>query len=139
MEPTEDHFDFTLVDSLIKNARINKMKLVLLWFGTWKNSMSCYAPAWVKTNTERFPRALDKNNVPQEIMTPFNKNNLEADKKAFVKLMQHIKQVDSKENTVITIQVENEIGMLPDARSYDEIANAAFNQPVPEELISYLQ
>jgi beta-galactosidase GanA len=138
-EPTEGHFDFSLVDSLIKNARLNQMKLVLLWFGSWKNSMSCYAPAWVKTNAERFPRAIDKNGIQQEIITPFNKNNLEADKKAFARLMQHIKQVDSKQTTVITIQVENEIGMLPGARSYDEAANAAFTQPVPEGLFSYLQ
>ena len=138
-EPTEGHFDFSLVDSLIKNARLNKMRLVLLWFGSWKNSMSCYAPAWVKTNTERFPRAISKNGVQQEIETPFNQNSLDADKKAFVRLMQHIKDVDGKQNTVITIQVENEIGMLPDARSYDEAANKAFEQPVPEELLSYLQ
>ena len=60
------------------------MKLVLLWFGAWKNSMSCYAPDWIKTSSQSFPRALDKNNVQQEILTPFNGNNLEADKKAFV-------------------------------------------------------
>jgi beta-galactosidase GanA len=60
MEPIEGKFDFTLVDSLIKNARLFNMKLVILWFGAWKNSMSCYAPAWVKTNTTRFPRILDK-------------------------------------------------------------------------------
>ena len=116
IEPVEGRFDFSLVDTLIKNARLAGMKLVLLWFGAWKNSMSCYAPAWVKTNTARFPRALDKSGSQQEILTPFNKNNLEADKHAFVKLMQHIRQIDSNRNTVITIQVENEIGMLPDAR-----------------------
>src|SRR5678815_1144039 len=42
MEPVESKFDFSLVDSLITNARLFNMKLVLLWFGTWKNSMSCY-------------------------------------------------------------------------------------------------
>jgi len=139
IEPVENKFDFSSVDTLIKNARLNKMKLVLLWFGAWKNSMSCYAPAWVKTNTSSFPRALDKNNSPQEILTPFNKNNLEADKKVFVQLIQHIKQADAKQNTVITIQVENEIGMLPDARSYDEAANFAFKNAVPEQLINYLK
>ncbi len=139
MEPAEGKFDFSLLDSLIRNARLHKMKLVILWFGAWKNSMSCYAPAWVKTNTSRFPRALDKNGSPQEIMTPFNKNNLEADKKAFARLMQYIKQVDGLRHTIIAIQVENEIGMLPDARSYDEAANRAFNESVPKELISYLE
>ena len=138
MEPIEDKFDFSLVDSLVTNARVFNMKLVLLWFGAWKNSMSCYAPAWVKTNTTRFPRVLDKTGSPQEIITPFNKNNLEADKKAFVRLMQHIKDVDSKEHTVITIQLENEIGMLPDARTYDEAANKAFNSAVSPQLLDYL-
>ncbi|HET6766433.1 MAG TPA: DUF5597 domain-containing protein, partial [Chitinophagaceae bacterium] len=108
------------------------------WFGAWKNSMSCYAPAWVKTNTARFPRILDKTGNRHEIVTPFNKNSLEADKKAFLRLMQHIKDADSKEHTVITIQVENEMGMLPDARTYDEAANKAFNSAVPRQLSAYL-
>ena len=139
MEPAKGQFDFSLVDSLIKNARSSKMRLVLLWFGAWKNSMSCYMPAWIKTSSQSFPRTLDKNNVQQEILTPFNSNNLDADKKAFVTLMRHIKQVDEKQNTVIAIQVENEIGMLPDARTYDESANTAFQQLIPEQLLSYLQ
>jgi beta-galactosidase GanA len=138
IEPDEQGFDFSLVDSLIHYARANDMKLVLLWFGSWKNSMSCYAPAWIKTNTTKFPRAVDKNGVKQEILSPFYKTNLEADKQAFVNLMQHIKQTDSKENTVIAIQVENEIGMLPDARTYDEAANTAFTNPVPNEFLNYL-
>jgi len=139
MEPAKGRFDFSLIDSLIKNARLNKIRLVLLWFGAWKNSMSCYAPGWVKTSQERFPRALDKNNIQQEILTPFSRNNLEADKTAFMALMRHVKQIDEKQNSVIAIQVENEIGMLPDARSYDEAANTAFHQPVPQPLVDYLQ
>jgi len=139
MEPAKGRFDFSLIDSLIKNARLNKIRLVLLWFGAWKNSMSCYAPGWVKTSQERFPRALDKNNIQQEILTPFSRNNLEADKTAFMALMRHVKQIDEKQNSVIAIQVENEIGMVPDARSYDEAANTAFHQPVPQPLVDYLQ
>lgn len=139
MEPSEGQFNFSLVDTLIKNARLNDMKLVLLWFGAWKNSMSCYAPAWVKTDTKKYPRASNKDGTLQEILTPFNRTNLDADKRAFVKLMQHLKQIDSKQNTVIAVQVENEIGMLGSARSYDEEANAAFSSPIPEDLLAYLQ
>lgn len=40
-EPKEGTFDYTLVDSMIKNAEGNGLKLVLLWFGTWKNG--CHA------------------------------------------------------------------------------------------------
>jgi hypothetical protein len=53
--------------------------------------------------------------------------------------MQYIKETDNKEHTVITVQVENEIGMLPDARTYDEAANVAFNKAVPEQLLNYLK
>ena len=48
IEPEENKFDFSLVDGLIKDASANNLHLVLLWFGTWKNSMSCYVPAWIK-------------------------------------------------------------------------------------------
>ena len=48
MEPTEGKFDFDLLDKLIAEARKQDLKLVLLWFGSWKNSMSSHVPAWVK-------------------------------------------------------------------------------------------
>lgn len=139
LEPTEGKFNFSLVDDLIKNARLNNLKLVLLWFGTWKNSMSCYVPAWVKTNPARFPRIVDRSGNPQEILSPLSKNNLEADKRAYVRLMQHLKEIDGKDHTVIMIQVENEIGMLPDARNFDTEANKAFESAVPDKLLSYLK
>ncbi|MFO7445671.1 MAG: DUF5597 domain-containing protein, partial [Ignavibacteriaceae bacterium] len=113
--------------------------LVLLWFGSWKNSMSCYAPEWVKKDIEKFPRALDINSMGKEILTTFSSNNLEADKKAFVMLMKHLKEIDSDDNTVIMVQVENEIGMIPDARDYYGKANEAFKSDVPAELTGYLK
>jgi beta-galactosidase GanA len=96
MEPLEGQFNFSLIDSLIKNARLFNMKLVLLWFGAWKNSMSCYAPAWLRLIHQGFQEYLDKSGGQQEILTPFNKDNLEADKKAFVRLMQYIKKPIAK-------------------------------------------
>jgi beta-galactosidase GanA len=139
MEPTEAKFNFALVDKLIESGRYHHLKLVLLWFGAWKNSMSCYAPLWVKTNTTRFPRAEDASNIKQEIMTPFSQNNLQADKKAFVALMSHLKAVDQNQHTVIMVQVENEIGMLPSARDHSSEANSAFHAAVPVGLINYLE
>ena len=138
LEPQEGKFDFTLVDDLIDSASKHNLKLVLLWFGTWKNSMSCYVPAWMKTNQQRFPRTQNSKGKTEEIITPFGKNALAADKKAFVQLMQHISQKDSGHQTVVMVQVENEIGMLPEARDYSPPANEAFQQPVPKKLIQYL-
>jgi len=139
MEPEEGRFDFSLTDSLVQSARQHNIKLVLLWFGSWKNSMSCYAPAWVKKNTRRFPRAKNEQGKSEEILSAFDKRNLEADQRAFTALLQHIRETDSREQTVIMVQVENEIGMLPNAREHTTAADALFKQDVPAELLRYLQ
>ena len=138
IEPEEGKFNFKLVDDLIRDARKNDIKLVLLWFGAWKNSMSCYAPYWVKKDQDRFPRAYSKSGAGQEILSPFNANTLNADIKVFKALMSHIKSIDAKEQTVLMIQVENEIGMLPDARDHSPSARVAFNKPIPAAFFSYL-
>jgi beta-galactosidase GanA len=138
IEPEQGKFDFTLVDSLIDQARNHKLKLVLLWFGSWKNSMSCYVPEWVKKDYQKYPRAYDKNDKPQEILTPFHKNNLEVDISAFKAFLAYLKKKDELQQTVIMIQVENEIGMLPDARDYHPLATQAFKMQVPAALIQHL-
>jgi beta-galactosidase GanA len=139
LEPAEGKFDFTLIDGLIQEARKNKLKLIPLWFASWKNSMSCYAPAWVKTDQRRFPRSQDKAGNGMEILSPFSKENVEADAKAFAAFMRHLGETDSTEHTVIMVQVENEIGMIPDSRDRSAVANRLFNQGVPAELMTYLQ
>lgn len=138
LEPEEGKFDFTLIDDLIFEARKQNYKLVFLWFGSWKNSMSSHAPAWVKLDTKKYPRAKNETGENQEILTPFSENNLKADLNAYQQLLRHIKEVDSKEQTVIMIQTENEIGMLPSARDYDPLATEKFNQQVPKDLMNYL-
>jgi Domain of unknown function (DUF5597)/Beta-galactosidase len=138
METGEGKFDFSLVDSLIAGAGHNNMRLVLLWFGTWKNSMSCYAPSWVKKDFTRFPRARDDKGRSLEILTAFSEENLQADLRAFTALMKHIREVD-KGHTVIMVQVENEIGMIPVASDFSKSATAAFVKPIPGDLMQYLQ
>ena len=138
-EPLEGQFDYSLVDSMIEAARQNDLKLVLLWFGSWKNSMSCYAPGWIKLNQQKFERARDSKGHGLEILSAFNNNNLEADINAFTNLMTHIAAADSVQNTVIMVQVENEIGMLTEAREYTDAANLAMHARVPGELMSYLK
>ncbi|MBN2273955.1 MAG: DUF5597 domain-containing protein [Bacteroidales bacterium] len=138
MEPEEGKFDFTLVDSLIAGAREHNIRLVLLWFGSWKNSMSCYVPLWVKKDYNRFPRARDNKHRALEMLTAFSDENLQADLRAFTALMKHISEVD-REHTVIMMQVENEIGMIPVASDFSKEANEAFLSPVPQELIDYME
>lgn len=138
-EPNEGTFDFSLVDGLIGGARHYNLRLVLLWFASWKNSMSCYAPVWIKTNQERFPRAQDKDGNGMEILSAFSSESRDADARAFAALMKHIREVDGQEHTVIMVQVENEVGMIPDSRDRSVIANELFGKNVPKELIDYLQ
>jgi beta-galactosidase GanA len=138
IEPREGQFDFATVDGLLADARANDQRLVLLWFGSWKNSMSCYVPAWIKTDSARFPRARDSAGHPLEILTPFSATNRDTDARAFAALMRHLREVDVTHHTVILVQVENEIGMIPEARDRHPDADAAFAAPVPGELLKYL-
>jgi beta-galactosidase GanA len=138
IEPAEGKFDFATVDGLIADARANDMRLVLLWFGSWKNSMSSYVPAWMKTNLERFPRARASTGQGMEILTPFASENRDTDARAFGALMRHLRETDGTQHTVILVQVENEIGMIPEARDRHPAADAAFAGPVPPELMDYI-
>jgi beta-galactosidase GanA len=138
IEPEEGRFDWSSVDAMLRDARANKLKIVILWFGAWKNSMSTYVPAWVKRDQARFPRAELPSGQGVDILSAFSPDMLAADQRAFAALMAHLKQVDDKQNTVLMMQVENEIGMLPVARDYGPLAQAAFARPVPAELVDYL-
>lgn len=138
IEPQEGAFDWSSVDELIEDAAAHGMRIVLLWFGSWKNSMSCYAPAWVKTDTARFPRTRDALGRTQEILSPFSADNRDADARAFAALMAHLREHDVR-RTVVMVQVENEIGMIPDARDHSDAANAAFADAVPAELAAHLE
>src|SRR3954469_2360157 len=69
IEPVEGRWDYASVDALIEDARANDMHLVLLWFGAWKNSMSSYAPAWVKRDTGRFARAYRPDGAAMEMLS----------------------------------------------------------------------
>jgi beta-galactosidase GanA len=138
LEPAEGRFDFSTIDRLIEDARAGGMRLVLLWFASWKNSMSCYAPAWVKRNPKHFPRATDFDGTPQEILSPFSPANRDTDARAFAALMGHLRETDGAAHTVVMVQVENEIGMIPAARDHGADADRAFAAPVPVELMGYL-
>lgn len=138
IEPQEGRFDWTSVDGLLTAARANDLKLVFLWFGAWKNSMSTYAPAWVKRDQARFPRAQLPSGQGLDILSALVPATRAADAHAFATLLEHLKQVDGERNTVLMIQVENEVGMLPVAREYGAEAQRQFQSPVPDELVQRL-
>ena len=138
IEPVESHFDWSSVDGLLKAARANDLKVLLLWFGAWKNSMSTYVPAWVKRDQTRFPRAQLPSGQGLDILSAFAPSTRDADARAFAALLGHLKSVDGEQNTVLMIQVENEVGMLPVAREYGAEAERLFHEGVPAELVRRL-
>ncbi|MDP9039175.1 MAG: DUF5597 domain-containing protein [Acidobacteriota bacterium] len=137
VEPVKGAFDYTVVDAVLAQARAHHVRLVLLWFGTWKNGRSHYVPEWVKSDATTYPRMLSKAGVPIDVLSPNAPANLDADRTAFAALMRHLKQVDPQ-HTVVMMQVENESGSLGLVRDFSPVAQRAFDGAVPAELVKAL-
>jgi beta-galactosidase GanA len=133
VEPTEGRFDFSFVDELLRQARQNDVRLVLLWFGTWKNTSASYTPEWVKSDTRRFPRMRTREGKTHYALSPHGRSTLEADKRAFVRLMQHLRAADPQ-HTVIMVQVQKETGSYQSPRDFSPTAQRLFEAPVPAGL-----
>ncbi|KAF7549530.1 hypothetical protein G7Z17_g6322 [Cylindrodendrum hubeiense] len=142
IEPEEGQFVFTEFDGALPAAREHGFRMILVWFGSFKNGMSRYTPSWVKTNPQRFPRMQhrDSNGSIQvsNIISIFHDECVQADAKAFASLMQHLSETDAAK-TVIMVQVENEVGLLGDSRDRSKRANQLFSSPVPMELVRFLE
>jgi len=139
IEPAEGKFDFSVPDGVIQEARSHNLRLILIWFASWKNGLSSYPPDWLKKDFERFPRVRIAGGKSIELLSPLSDANRDADARAFAALMRHVKEVDGRQHTVVMIQVENEVGVLGDSRDRSPAANKAFEGPVPKELMDYLQ
>lgn len=139
IEPEEGKFDFASVDSLLARARQSGIKLVLLWFASWKNGDMDFTPAWVKTNPKRFKRVIAPNGLQMWDLSTHCPVNVKADRRAFVEFCKHLKAHDSSEHTVIAIQVQNEPGILGCDRDYGPEAQADFDSPVPVEIVAKMK
>ena len=154
VEPEEGRFDFSLPEALIRQARARGMRIVFLWFGSWKNAECMYAPGWVKQDLARFPRAQiekGKNKAGRQVsaslpvriqyttLSYLGTETARADARAFAALMGFLKEYDAQEQTVVAVQVENETGLLGAAREVSDAADAAFAAPVPPALAAYLR
>ncbi len=134
IEAEEGEFDFSILDAVIEQARERNIRLILLWFGLWKNSESMYVPGWMKRNPKTYFLAQRVNGTCYHTISPFCEAAVEKDANAFAHLMAHIRDTDP-EHTVIVMQVENEIGLHGNApgteRDYSEIGNKYYNSEVP--------
>jgi hypothetical protein len=136
IEATEGHFDFANVDRLVEGARAHHLRLIVLWFGTWKNGNMQYAPVWVKTDTKRFPRMIRPDGLPIDVLSANSRNTLEADKSAFTALMRHLKEIDGEQHTVLMVQVENESGGVGSVRDFSAESNREIAGQVPADLLT---
>ncbi|KAL4884927.1 glycoside hydrolase superfamily [Aspergillus karnatakaensis] len=143
IEPLEGQFDFSELDKVVLDARKHDIRLVLLWFGSYKNGISTYVPGWVKRDHERFPRvkvwdAEKGGKKTIEMISPLSEEGWKADARAFKTLMQHVREVDEQYGTVVMVQVENETGLLGDSRDRSVFAEAAFEKGMPKDLLTHL-
>lgn len=139
IEPAEGTYDFSILDHWIDDAREQHLHLVLLWFGSWKNGVSSYAPTWIKQDPKRFPRAETADGEQLEILSTLGAETLKADSVAFAALMKHLKEKDGNQQTVLIVQVENEVGYLGLGRDWSAAANRLFAVAVPPRLMQELQ
>jgi hypothetical protein len=117
IEPVPDHYDFQMIDERLKQARTNGLRLVLLWFATWKNACAFYAPDYIRNDHVTYPMALNRNGEQTVSLCPLGKTTWQRDRNALVALMAHLRQVD-EDHTVIMVQIENEPGLLTTDRCY---------------------
>ncbi|MCQ6271467.1 DUF5597 domain-containing protein [Pseudarthrobacter sp. R1] len=146
IEPVEGQLDLSIVDGLVEDARSTGVRLVMIWFGAFKNAFSTYAPSWVRADRDRFPRA-DRGakplktpfsypgSMPRPSLSVFSRDLFEADRTAYTALLRHVALIDP-DHTVIMVQVENEVGLLGAGRDHSALAEAAWNAPLPEQLMT---
>jgi beta-galactosidase GanA len=133
-EPVQGKYDYSLIDTLLKQARAHHFRLILLWFATWKNGNPHYIPAWMKTDPERYPHVIDEKGRAVDALSPFCTEAMEADAKAFAAFMGHLKKSDPQ-RTVLMVQVENEPGTGTwTVRDHSPFAEQLFKKPVPADV-----
>ena len=138
IEPREGQFDFSFLDALLPQAREHGVRLILLWFGTWKNNNLMYTPEWIKLDNAKYPRVINPKGERMGSLSPLGAATLAADRKAFAALMRHLKSVDS-ERTVIMVQVQNETGTYGSVRDFSPAAQKVFDGAVPTKLVRALK
>ncbi|MBN1782325.1 DUF5597 domain-containing protein [bacterium] len=134
-EPEPGQYDYHVIDTIIMQAREHDLRLILLWFATWKNGSNHYMPQWMKLQPGKYPNITGKNGRQVDSPSPHARAALEADIRAFSAFMHHLREADTR-RTVIMVQVQNEPGSWGSVRDYSPEAQKIFDSPVPSEVLS---
>jgi hypothetical protein len=125
VEPEPGRFDFEMLDARIQEARAQGLRLVLLWFATWKNAHAFYAPDDIQHNPDTYPYAVDRDGKRLISLCPSGEKTWERDRRALAAVMAHLRDVDDA-HTVIMFQIENEPGIVGSDRCYCPTCTARF-------------
>ncbi|MEO5681002.1 MAG: hypothetical protein ABIQ88_00110 [Chitinophagaceae bacterium] len=90
VEAEAGKFDSSLIDTLLLQARAHKIRLVLLWFATWKNGSNHYMPGWMKQDAVKYPNVTSRNGKPIDSPSTNVKATMDADIKAFTAMMGYL-------------------------------------------------
>ena len=127
IEPEEGNYDFSILQSMLDSAQKYHLKIVLVWFGTYKNATIHYAPDWVVEDRERFRRVQKQDGTELAYQACFNcEETMEKDRDAVTAVFSYLRDHDT-EHTVILFQVNNETGVLGGTdRCYCEVCRRKF-------------
>ncbi|AIQ43207.1 discoidin domain-containing protein [Paenibacillus sp. FSL R5-0912] len=146
MEPTQNNYDWTWLDSFITNSKNNGLKLEILWFGTLVAGSGCsnFLPSYITSDTSTYTRHINSdgsiysyNNGYDGTCTGYSfadADTLNREKVALEAILNHLASFDTA-HTTIGIQVNNEsmVNALACSgggewdRSYDPETTAAYN------------
>lgn len=129
VEPSEGEYHFEMLDHRIEMARKHNMKIVLIWFASFKNGCLTYAPDYIREDHKRFQKVIDINgNVHTNHCCPNAKKTHQRDELALMEVFKHIKEVDSKDHTIIVFQMENETGIFGTDRCHCNTCNTEYEK-----------
>jgi hypothetical protein len=129
IEPIEGEYHFEMLDHRLEMARRHHLKIVLVWFASFKNSVMTYAPDYVRQDHKRFRKVRDRYGLTiTNSCCPKSEETRRRDEAALIQVFKHLKEVDSKDHTVILFQMENETGIYLSDRCYCDVCNEAYEK-----------
>lgn len=132
IEPEPGRYDFQMVEERIQQAKAHNMRLVLLWFATWKNASALYAPEYICNDPVTYPLVVDNKGSPSVSLCPSSENTWQRDRTALLALMNYLREHDDT-HRVILFQPENEAGVLYTDRCYCATCSQRFAEEKWEE------
>lgn len=133
VEPEPGRYDWRMLDHRLAKAREHGLRLVLMWYGTYKNAEIGYAPADVVADVKTYRRVRTREGAElPEVICPLSVPTRDRDVAAFTEVMTRLREADQGTYTTVMMQVENEPGILGSDRCYCTECDTAFAESQAE-------